>query len=330
MNEQGFVTRRETDWDRLDKLCSEAEDRPTHLTADDTKEFLRLYRLASADLSTIRAKSTNPALTDSLNELVGRAYAVLYRAPRKPFWPTVYNGLATMAQTVRRRRAFVFSSISLFLIGVFGSYLLLQFVPDTRPIFVPREAESSFAVWKSGQFPDRDANESFGAWGMYVSHNPMVAIATGAIGAGTFGIWSTYQILENGAILGALGHEVAPVGKLDFLISSIFPHGVTELSGLFMSGAAGLLLGFALINPGRRSRGDSLREVGPDAIVLLGTAVVLMLIAAPIEGFFSFNPSVPGWLKLSFAGSSAVAWIAFWTYFGRVDTPAQPLTKPKS
>jgi hypothetical protein len=42
-----------------------------------------------------------------------------------------------------------------------------------------------------------------------------------------------------------------------------------------------------------------------------------MFIAAPIEGFFSFNPSVPMWAKVAFAALSAVAWGAFWLGYGR-------------
>src|SRR5207247_1514847 len=104
-------------------------------------------------------------------------------------------------------------------------------------------------------------------------------------------------------------------------------HGVPELSGIIVSCAAGLLLGYALINPGRRTRGDSLKAVGQDAIVLLGTSVVLMFIAAPIEGFFSFNPLVPGWVKVTVAVISLGAWLTFWTTFGRTEEEKGAVTK---
>ncbi len=42
-----------------------------------------------------------------------------------------------------------------------------------------------------------------------------------------------------------------------------------------------------------------------------------MFIAAPIEGFFSFNPTVPGWLKVIVASISALAWALFWIGYGR-------------
>ena len=317
MNEQGFVSRRESDWNRLSALCIQAEDKPSSLTGPDTREFLRLYRLAATDLSTIRAKSTNPALTDSLNDLVGRAYAVLYRAPRKPFLQTVHSVLVTMAQTVRRRKVFVFLSLGIFLVSILGTFALMNLVPDMKQLFEPAEVKSTFDVWKKGELPDRSPSESFLAWGMYASHNPLVAITTGAVGAGTFGIMSTYLVIQNGEILGALSHEMKDVGKLGFLLACITPHGITEMSGLLMSGAAGLMLGWALINPGRRTRGEALREAGPDAITLLGISILQTLMAAPVEGWFSFNLSVPIWMKLVFAGGSLLAWLTFWIYMGR-------------
>jgi len=114
-----------------------------------------------------------------------------------------------------------------------------------------------------------------------------------------------------------LAHEMAPVGKLGFLISSIAPHGVPELSGIIVAGSAGLLLGYSLINPGRRRRSDSLKAVGKDAIVLLATSVMLMFIAAPIEAFFSFQPMVPQWVKAVVAIISVCAWAMLWIFYGR-------------
>ena len=163
--------------------------------------------------------------------------------------------------------------------------------------------------------------------GFYASNNPRTSIITGSVGAGSFGLISVYLLFSNGSLLGVLGHEMASVGKLGFLISSIAPHGVPELSGIIVSGSTGLLLGYAVINPGRRRRGAALAMVGKDAIVLLATSVVLMFIAAPIEAFFSFQPTVPQWLKAGVAIVSICAWAAFWTSFGK---PAEPDPIPAS
>lgn len=317
MNEQGFYERRRQDWDRLCVLTDQAEFNPAQLNPNDLKEFVRLYRKVSTDLALVRTQSTNVALVDFLNSLVGRSYGILYRAPRKSLFSSLAGAVAVAAQTVRRRKMFVLVSATLFFGSWFGMFGLLSVRPDLREFLVPDQMKSSFDQWKSGNFPSRGSSESFASTGFYMSNNPRAAILTGAIGAGTFGVGSVFMVLTNGALIGTLSSEVLPVGKLGFLLSSIFPHGVPELSGLIISGSSGLLLGYALINPGRRRRGDALREVGPDAVTLLAISVTLMFIAAPIEGFFSFNPLVPGWVKVVVGSVSLTAWLIFWSQYAQ-------------
>jgi uncharacterized membrane protein SpoIIM required for sporulation len=324
MNEQTFVDRRETDWQRLTKLCDRADVSPSHLQAEEIREIVRLYRRVSTDLSVARTKSNNVQLIEFLNDLTARAYGILYREPRKPFLKSLLNAIALSAQTVRRCRWFILTSAILFFGSGILAYVMLSVMPQMRDFFVQPGFESSFEGWKSGKFTDRTGSESVMMTGFYASNNPRAAILTGAVGAGSFGIGSVYLVVTNGALIGTLAHEVAPRGHLDFLFSSISPHGVPELTGLIISGACGLLLGYALINPGRRKRGDALRAVGRDAMVLLVTSVVLMFIAAPIEGFFSFNPYVPGYAKLIFAGVSFVAWMFFWSSFGKDPAEREP------
>lgn len=317
MNEQGFVDRREADWKRLAALCNAADSSLKTLSPAELREFIRLYRRVSTDLAVARTKSTNVPLISFLNDLAGRAYGVLYRAPRKPFFGTVYAAIATSAQTVRRCKWFLLTSACIFFGSAFFVFGLMSWVPDVKEILIPEGMEKNFDAWKKGQFEQRSGSESSMMAGFYASNNPKTAIITGAVGAGSFGIVSVYLLFENGAILGALAHEVAPVGKLGFLLSSISPHGVPELSGIVVAGSSGLLLGYALINPGRRRRADALKAVGKDAIVLLATSVTLMFIAAPIEGFFSFQPSVPQPVKVIVALISAGGWAMFWTFFGK-------------
>lgn len=322
MNEQAFVERRESDWRRLQTLCDKGDATVRSLSGDELREMVRLYRRVTTDLAVVRTRSTNQAMVDFLNDLVARAYAVLYRAPRAPFWKTITETLALAAQTVRRRKWFVLISIAFFFLTTIFSFSILKVVPETREVVISPQEQELFEHWKTGKFEERTGSESVMMSGFYASNNPRVAIIAGAVGAGSFGFLSLWFNYRTGMQMGALAHEVNTVGNLDFLLSSIIPHGVPEISGLWISCSAGLLLGWALVNPGRRSRGEALKAVGKDAIVLLGTSVVLMFIAAPIEGFFSFNPRVPGGLKLVVASVEAVAWLAFWGYYGRDTEPA--------
>jgi len=317
VNEQTFVDRSELDWKRLAELCDRAEFASTSLDGDEFREFVRLYRLASRDLSIARTRSNNIQLIDFLNDLVGRAYGILYRRPRKEWWRSLGDLAAEAAEVVRRRRAYVFASMALFFGAAFGAFLLMDWVPATRDYFVPPGMEDAFASWKTGQFDERTAGEAGYMTGFYASNNPRAAVFTGALGVGTFGFLSIILLATNGALLGTLAHELAPLGHVDHLLISILPHGVPELTGIFFAGAAGLVFGGALFNPGQRTRGDALRAVGRDGLFLLATSIICMFIAAPIEGFFSFDARFSQNVKLAVGLFELVAWVAFWMFYGR-------------
>lgn len=320
MNEQSFVERRDRSWKRLRDLTDVIDGRGIKaLTEDELKEYLALYRQSSTDLSLVRTRSRNQGLIDFLNDLVGRAYSVFYRAPKPSVFQSLVAAVATAAQTFRRRKWFVITSASIFFLSWIFVFVVASLVPETKEVLVGPGADQMFDGWKSGKFEQRTGDEAIQMNAFYASHNPTVAMVAGTVGAATMGIYTVILLFQNGAIIGVLSHEVYKVGKLDFLLSSIFPHGVPELSGAIVSGSAGLLLGFAFINPGRRRRVDALKAVGKDAVTLIATSVVLMLIAAPIESYFSFNPVVPGFVKVTVGCVELLAWLCFWTFFGRTD-----------
>ena len=67
--------------------------------------------------------------------------------------------------------------------------------------------------------------------------------------------------------------------------AGVTAHGVLELSCIVVAGAAGLRMGWALIDPGNRTRGEALRTEARAAVeIILGTAPWLVL-AGLVEGF---------------------------------------------
>ncbi len=324
MNEESFLHRRKPDWSRLMVLCDMADRSPTALKPNELKELFRLYRRVSSDLAVARTVSTSPSLINYLNDLAARAYAIVYREPRQSLLKVLYDSIVLSAQTVRRRKYFILTSTALFFAWAIVVLLLCHNVPAVREHYL-RQYGNVIGPWKAPTFTEHSGSESAAMWGFYASNNPRVAILTGALGAGSFGIISLFLLLMSAGMMGVLANELLPAHRIDYLLSTVAPHGVPELSGIMIATGAGFLLGYSLINPGRLSRGASLRAVGRDAVVLMATSVVMMFIAAPIEGFFSYNPYVHGWVKTTVAAVSLVLWLIFWSFFGKEKAPDSEL-----
>jgi len=118
--------------------------------------------------------------------------------------------------------------------------------------------------------------------GFYASNNPLAAIRGAAESSVTFGVAGLHPLRKrrqhrSARLRDETGWEARHVCDL------AAPHGVSEIQGFFVAVGAGFVLGWALINPGRRRRGEALAEAGKDAIVLIATSIVMMFIAAPFR-----------------------------------------------
>jgi uncharacterized membrane protein SpoIIM required for sporulation len=322
MNEVTFVEKREKDWRRLTLLSDKADTSPSNLSREELQEFVRLYRSTSGDLALVRTQSSNLQLIDFLNDLVGRAYMALYRPKRGSFWKACGAAVTAYASTVRKLRVFVYISLIVFFLGAFGSYGLMTANPELRAFFVPPQLERAYSDWKYGTMQEQGGLEGIMATSFYSANNPLVAIRTGARAVGTLGILGIESLWETGAMVGSLAYETAEVNRLGYLLIRITPHGVTEISGLIFAASGGLSMGWALVSPGRRKRGEALLAAAKDGLIVYIGGVFLMFIAAPIEGFFSFNPRVPEVAKIIFASVSLAAWLTFYIGYGKQNDPA--------
>jgi uncharacterized membrane protein SpoIIM required for sporulation len=93
-------------------------------------------------------------------------------------------------------------------------------------------------------------------------------------------------------------------------------HGVIELSCIFISGGAGLLIGSAMIMPGNMTRADALKTRGMEAVRLMMGVAVLLCVAGIIEGFISPTPINPR-IKYTIAALTGVTLYSYLLLVGR-------------
>jgi hypothetical protein len=125
------------------------------------------------------------------------------------------------------------------------------------------------------------------------------------------GLLTLYMLIQNGVMLGAAAVAVARHHTALEFWGFVAPHGVVELPSIFIAGGAGLMLAYALVNPGEYSRRTALGMAGREAVVLILGVVAMLVIAGLTEAFFS-PALISPYLKF---GVAAVNLAAEATYF---------------
>jgi uncharacterized membrane protein SpoIIM required for sporulation len=151
--------------------------------------------------------------------------------------------------------------------------------------------------------------------GFYIQHNTSIGLQCFAWGI-LFGLGSLYQLLSNGIVLGTIfGHMAVSPSAANFY-TFVTAHTSFELTAIVVAGAAGLRMGWGLINTNGQSRMSSLRREAAHALPALFFSVVLFVLAAFVEGFISASV-LPYWAKAGVAISSGTLILAYVTLGGR-------------
>ena len=115
-----------------------------------------------------------------------------------------------------------------------------------------------------------------------------VRVALACFAGGIFlGVGSLVLLAFNGLLIGSTAGHFANMGVLDYLLEFIVGHGPLELFAIWVAGAAGFMLGRAVIAPGTLRRADALVLSGQAALRMVGATVVCLIVAGIIEGFVS-------------------------------------------
>jgi len=313
--QEAFVARRTADWDALDTVVS--GDRAWHrLPSPTIARAAALYRSVAADLMRARSAGYAPELIARLDSLAARAHAALYNAP--PYRVGAVVELLTLGfpRTVRRYRWFVAFAAILFtlpgIVGFVGAHRSRAFALGILPEEAAEQMEQSYS---HAPHEGRKSGDNAMMAGFYVYNNVGIAFRCFATGI-LFGLGSVFFLVYNGLMMGAVGGLVTAAGHGGNLLTFVSSHGAFELTAIVISGAAGMVTGYALVATGGRTRFGSLRSRAGDIGRLVLGAAFMLLVAAALEGFWSPS-AVPAAIKLTVAAALWVAVMAYLTLAGR-------------
>lgn len=318
-----FRDEREADWRKLEAILKRAEGVGglSRLSDQDMIDLTRLYRHAVSSLSVARSISLDRNVVEYLEALCARAYFFVY-GPRTRF----LDGLSRFFR-VSWPNAMQSSGVPLILSAAcfLGAWLLAFtlcmidmewfWVFDYGNPFDSRTPNADTSTLRGTLYNEDTGDESFLAQlahfaGRLFNNNAQVSILAFALGF-MFGLPTAVLLIYNGLAIGAFYALFWSRGLGYELTGWLFIHGVTELLGIVVAGAAGFRIGGAVAFPGQKSRIQSAREQGQAAGIMAGGVIVMMFIAGLLESFGRelINSDT---IRYSIAGVTLVFWM---TYF---------------
>lgn len=302
MKQHEFEARHAELWQRIDA----ALEKPAQ--PDHARLLARHYLDLCQQLAIAKERMYDNALIEGLNNRVLSLYRELYRyraETRLNFYAFVKRDFPL---AIYRHRYFVLLALLVMVLPglVAGVWTWL----DDEAIYSVLEASQvrqmevlyDPAAEKIGR--ERQADTDVFMFGFYIQNNISVAFRCFAGGL-LLGIGTLFVLFFNGMFMGSIAGHLTRLDYVDTFYPFVIGHGSFELTAIVFSGAAGLRLGFSLLRPGQYSRLDALRQAGRDVVPMLYGIVLMLVIAAFLEAFWSSSSSLPIAVKYSVG---AVLW----------------------
>ncbi len=290
-----FVDRHRPTWARLEELLSKARSLQgvAGLSAAELRELGSLYRQTASHLAIARTRTMDREIVEYLNLLMGRAHGIVHghRASRRV--RLGYFFAVEVPATFKRCHSYFIVSLSILIVFSLVAGISTSLNPGWAELFMGpgfRSVVEKFletAEPAGSYFADSAAAMGGHAFAGYLmTHNIGVALACFAAGI-TFGLGTAYLLVQNSLMLGAFVGLGAFQGKLLIAGAVVVPHGIIELSAILLAGAAGLRMGYGLINPGDMLRRDALLKAAHEAVRLAAGTIPIFIAAGLIEGLLS-------------------------------------------
>lgn len=284
MNIKQFIKQHREEWKQLEQLVTTLHKRRNRIAGKDIDQFHRLYQKAAQNLSYCQTYFPTEEVTPYLNGLVSKSHNLLYKdqvsslKQIRYFFSTKFIGLLV------EQWKFVLAAMFLFTLGAAGSFISVVNDPLHMYAILPPEIAQGVDPSALGS-SDGEVDSSFMSASI-MTNNIQVAILAFAGGV-TFGLLTVYLLIYNGILVGALAALFWHHGKSYDFWAYIVPHGMIELTAIFIAGGAGLLMGYKLFVPGKFSRGYQLKQQAKRSVQLLLGTIPLFVIAGIIEGFIT-------------------------------------------
>jgi uncharacterized membrane protein SpoIIM required for sporulation len=284
-----YVAEHAAQWRRLEQLTAKRR-----LTGPEADELMDCYQQVATHLSVVRSAASDASVVAYLSGILSRARTrsagtsnASWRDVGRFFTETFPGALYRMAPWWLGTLA---ASV---LVAVVMTWWLLEHPQVESQMMSPQQIDQLVNADFENYYSEHAAS-SFAAqvW----TNNAWVAAL--CVSLGVLGVPVIYLLLTNLANLAVVASIMIRHDRGDLFFGLILPHGLLELTAVFVAGGVGLKLFWSWVEPGALSRSQSLARAGRAAFaVVLGLAAVL-LVSGVIEAFVT--PSgLPTWARIA-------------------------------
>src|SRR6202044_2798910 len=166
------------------------------------------------------------------------------------------------------------------------------------------------------EFASYYSEHSAAAFGLHVWVNNSWLAAKCIAFSVVLGVPIPFVLFANAANLGVVAGLMLQAGEADVLLGLLVPHSLLELTAVFLAGAVGMRLGWSVISPGDRPRGQVLAEQGRAVVSVAVGLVAVLLVSGLIEALVTPAP-LPTFVRVGIGIVAEVAFLSYIVYFGR-------------
>lgn len=315
MKERLFEKTHHDDWLAFEETLLKFEGNKNKKQLIESSNFPYQYRQICNQLTLARDRQYNSALIQKLEQLALRGHQVFYGARTDIKFAAVKYLFYEFPALIRKEWRVVLLSHILFYLPGLVILVLGLINTDIPHLFLGGgtvDNLNSMYEPSSEHFKEqREIGSDVYMWGFYIFNNVRIDLQCFAGGIlGTLG--SIFFIVFNGLFFGAASAHIINVGYESTFFSFVIGHSGLELTAAVLSGAAGIKMGYALINPGRLTRMKALKANSIIAVRMLYGAAFMTFLAAFIEAYWSSNIHISNTVKYIFGGTM---WLLILLYF---------------
>ena len=304
-----FVAEHRADWARLSELTR----RRRRLSGVEVDELVTLYQRTATQLSALQAGGLDPALAARLSGQLARSRAAVSGAHASA-WRAISRFIAISfpAAAYRARWWWLASAVSSAVVALLVGWHVAS-SPALQASLLPHSSARQLLTHEFRHYYSTYDGQSFAArvW----TNNALLAAEAITFGL-LLGIPVLLVLATNALNVGVDGGLMTAYGRSGEFWGLILPHGMLELTAVFLAAGVGLRLGWTVIDPGHRPRIQALAEEGRAMFTVAIGLVFVLLVSGLIEAFVTPSP-LPTWARIGIGGIAEAAFLSYVLILGR-------------